>query len=199
MKLTARFNRAMQFALTAHSGQLRKGTRIPYTAHLLTVAGIVLDYGGDNNAAMAALLHDCIEDCGVSARRIRKLFGRKVADIVVACSDSLEKDPSRKLPWKIRKETYLAHLKTASRPELLVSAADKLHNSQSILRDFRRHGNEVWKRFHASKSETFWYYDSLVKIFRVRGCHLMLVDELARTVAELRRLAWAKSWNGGCS
>jgi (p)ppGpp synthase/HD superfamily hydrolase len=181
----------MRFALNAHEGQVRKGTRIPYASHLLAVAGIVLDYGGDNDEAIAALLHDCIEDCGVSPKRIQKLFGRKVMEVVVASSDSMERDPSRKPPWRTRKESYLEHLRTASGSVLLVSAADKLHNAQSILKGYRRHGEDLWKRFHATKSDTFWYYDSLVKIIRARGRHRALAEELARTVAELRKLAWA--------
>jgi (p)ppGpp synthase/HD superfamily hydrolase len=181
----------MRFALNAHAGQVRKGSRIPYAAHLLAVAGIVLDYGGDNDEAIAALLHDCIEDCGVSPKRIQKLFGRKVTEIVVACSDSMERDPSHKPPWQIRKESYLEHLKTASGSVLLVSAADKLHNARSILKDYRRHGEDLWTRFNATKSDTFWYYDSLVKIFRARGRQRALVEELARTVTELRKQAWA--------
>ncbi len=191
MKLSARFHRAIRFALIAHTGQVRKGTRIPYAAHVLAVAGIVLDYGGDNDEATAALLHDCLEDCGVGRKRIQKLFGRSVADIVVACSDSVEQDPSRKAPWQARKEIYLERLKTESPSVLLVSAADKLHNARSILKDYRHEGEDLWRRFHATKSDTFWYYDSLVKTFRARGCHKMLVEELARTVAELRKLAWA--------
>jgi GTP pyrophosphokinase len=180
----------MRFALNAHAGQVRKGTRIPYAAHLLAVAGIVLDYGGNNDEATAALLHDCLEDCGVSQKRIQKLFGMNVTEIVVACSDSMERDPSQKPPWRIRKERYLDHLKTASGSVLLVSAADKLHNARSILKDFRRHGEDVWKRFRATKSDTFWYYDSVVKTLRTRGRHRELVEELARTIAELRKLAW---------
>ncbi len=94
----------MIFALAAHDGQLRKGTQIPYASHLLAVASIFIDYGGDEDEAIAALLHDCIEDCGVGPEEIRARFGDEVADIVVACSDSLEKDPNNKADWRIRKE-----------------------------------------------------------------------------------------------
>ena len=200
MNLTARFGEAVQFALTAHAGQLRKGTPVPYAAHLLAVAGIVLDYGGDEDQAIAALLHDCIEDCGIDAAQIRARFGDAVAGMVVSCSDSMEKDPSRKPPWLARKKAYLEHLQTADGPALLVSTADKLHNARSILRDFRKMGDRVWERFKASKEETLWYYDALVRIFQAKGAHKMLADELSRTVADLRGLAQAPpsaDCNGG--
>ena len=186
MKLTTEFEDALRFALAAHSGKLRKGTQIPYASHLLAVASIVLDYGGNECQAMAALLHDTIEDCGVDPGELRRRFGAEVADIVVACSDSLEKDPLQKAPWGARKEAYIKHMKTASPPVQLVSAADKLHNIRSIAKDFREVGNGIWERFNASREEILWYYDALVEIFRQSGNHKMLVEELARVVAELR-------------
>ncbi len=189
MKLSPLFEAALQVALAAHKNHLRKGTQVPYASHLLAVASIVLDYGGDEDEAIAALLHDSVEDRGVDPEDIRQRFGDKVANIVVACSDSLEKDPNNKADWRKRKEAYLEHLETAPSPVLLVSAADKLHNVRSIAKDFLEVGHAVWARFKGGKDGTLWYYNSLVEIFRKRGEHRMLVNELARTVAELQRLA----------
>jgi (p)ppGpp synthase/HD superfamily hydrolase len=189
LQLTKRFEDALIFALAAHAGQLRKGTEIPYASHLLAVASIVIDYGGNEDEAIAALLHDCVEDRGVDPGQIRACFGDEVADIVVACSDSLEKDPRHKADWRVRKEAYLKHLKTDSPPMLLVSAADKLHNVRSIMKDFLEIGDTVWEHFKGGKDGSLWYYESLVEIFKERGEHRRLVDELARAVAELHRLA----------
>lgn len=201
MHLTKRFKKALIFALAAHKGHLRKGTKIPYASHLLAVASIVIDYGGNENEAIAALLHDCVEDCGVVPKQIRAIFGGEVANIVVACSDSLEKDPRHKPDWRPRKEAYLKHLKTAPPPVLLVSAADKLHNVRSIVKDLLEIGHKVWARFNGGEKGTLWYYKILVKVFKKRGEHRMLVDELARTVAELQRLAASTQVNsrGGIS
>jgi (p)ppGpp synthase/HD superfamily hydrolase len=189
LHLTKRFEDALIFALAAHDGQFRKGTEIPYASHLLAVASIVMDYGGEEDEAIAALLHDCVEDRGVRPEEIRARFGKEVTSIVVACSDSLEEDPDDKPDWRPRKEAYLEHLKTAPPPVLLVSAADKLHNVRSIVKDFLEIGHAVWTRFKGGKDGSLWYYESLVKIFKARGEHRTLVDELARTVAELQRLA----------
>lgn len=189
MKLSPLFEEALQLALAVHKNQLRKGTRVPYVSHLLAVASIVLDYGGDEDEAIAALLHDSVEDCSVDPEQIRRRFGDKPANIVVACSDSLEKNPAKKPDWRPRKEAYLGHLKTAPSTVLLVSAADKLHNARSIVKDFLEVGHKVWARFKGGKDGSLWYYNSLVAILQKRGEHRMLVDELARTVAELQRLA----------
>jgi (p)ppGpp synthase/HD superfamily hydrolase len=189
MKLSPLFEEALQFALAAHRDHLRKGTQVPYVSHLLAVASVVLDYGGDEHEAIAALLHDSVEDRGVDPEDIRRRFGDRVANIVVACSDSVEKDPNKKADWRLRKETYLRHLETAPSPVLLVSAADKLHNARSIIKDFMDVGQKIWKRFKGGKDGSLWYYSSIVEILKKRGEHRLLVDELARTVAELQRLA----------
>ena len=189
MILSPLFEEAMRFALTAHKGHLRKGTQVPYASHLLAVASIMLDYGGDEDEAIAALLHDSVEDCGVEPEEIRRRFGDKAGNIVVACSDSLERDPTKKADHRLRKKAYLEHLKTVPRPVLLVSAADKLHNARSIVKDLLEVGHAVWARFKGGKEGTLLYYASLVEILQNRGEHRTLVDELARTVAELQRLA----------
>jgi (p)ppGpp synthase/HD superfamily hydrolase len=185
MDLSLRFGKAIQFVLDAHKGHLRKGTEIPYVSHLLAVASIVLDYGGGEDEAIAALLHDVVEDRGVEVGEIRKQFGNKAAEIVAACSDSFEKNPENKPDWRVRKEAYLKHLKMAASDVLLVSAADKLHNVRSIVKDFREIGNKVWERFNGGKDGTLWYYTSLVKTLRASGEHKMLVEEFARCVSTL--------------
>lgn len=188
MQLTKRFEDALAFALSVHRGQYRKGTRIPYASHLLAVSAIVLDYGGDEDEAIAALLHDSIEDGGVDPAGLSARFGSRVAEIVLACSDSLVKDPLRKAPWHERKENYLEHMKTAPASVLLVSIADKLHNIRTIVKDLHEIGDEVWNRFHAGKDDSLWYYDSLEEIFRARGFHSLLVDEFAHAMDEVWRL-----------
>jgi (p)ppGpp synthase/HD superfamily hydrolase len=192
MHLTKRFEDALVFASHVHTDQLRKGTEIPYVAHLLSVAALVLEQGGGEDEAIAALLHDAVEDRGVEVNDIRARFGAEVARIVEACSDSFEKDPNNKLPWKTRKDDYLRRLPAEPRSALLVSAADKLHNARTILADHRRVGEKVWARFKASKNEILWYYDSLVSIFKTVDCPGNLVEELERVVAELKRISDAE-------
>lgn len=184
---TRRFGDALAFAAEKHAGQLRKGTRIPYISHPLAVASLVLEHGGGEDEAIAALLHDVPEDCGGRAAldEIRRKFGKTVARIVEGCTDTFDKP---KPPWKHRKAKYLAHLATASKSVLLVSAADKVHNARSILSDYREHGEKLWERFNAGRDGQLWYYRQLIKAFRARGSS-PLVDELDRVVTELERLA----------
>jgi (p)ppGpp synthase/HD superfamily hydrolase len=140
--LGRRFERALLFATRKHAGQTRKGTTVPYVAHLLSVAGLVLEAGGDEDLAIAALLHDVVEDCGGAPmlREIRRRFGQRVAHVVEGCTDS-DLDP--KPPWRQRKQDYLKHLRTADADVRLVSAADKLHNTRSVLTDYRQIGERV--------------------------------------------------------
>ncbi len=184
MALTARFERALTFAAQLHVDQVRKGTDIPYMAHLLGVASLVLEYGGGEDEAIAALLHDAVEDQGGPATRarIQALFRRTVADIVDGCTDT---DETPKPPWRARKEAYLAHLPTAAPAVLLVSAADKLYNATSILRASREVGADVWSRFSAGRGEQLWYYRALVTAFRTAGAPAPLVDELDLVMTEL--------------
>jgi len=188
-QLGARFDEALAFAARLHRDQLRKGTEIPYVSHLLAVAGIALENGANEDEAIAALLHDAVEDQGGAPTlvEIRRRFGEAVADIVAGCTDT---DEVPKPPWRGRKEAYVAHVASASPSVRLVSAADKLHNARSILADYRRHGERIWKRFAGGREGTLWYYRALVDAFRTHG-ETPLVDELARTVAELERLAAA--------
>jgi (p)ppGpp synthase/HD superfamily hydrolase len=189
MRLTKRFEDALVFACHVHTSQLRKGTDIPYIAHLLSVSALVLEHGGGEDEAVAALLHDAVEDRGVEVDDIRARFGDEVANIVEACSDSFEKDPNHKPPWKIRKERYLHHLAAKSRGALLVSAADKLHNARAILSDRYQVGEELWGRFNAGQREILWYYDSLVSEFKKADFLKPLAEDLERVVAELKQVS----------
>jgi GTP pyrophosphokinase len=160
---TARFESALAFAHRVHQGQRRKGTGIPYVAHVLGVAVLALEYGATEDEAIGALLHDAAEDGGGEAMlaEIRAQFGDEVADIVLGCSDSLTADPADKAPWRERKEAYLGHLETASPSVCLVSAADKLHNVRAIRRAYRADGDQVWERFQGRRDGTLWYYEAV--------------------------------------
>jgi (p)ppGpp synthase/HD superfamily hydrolase len=190
MVLSERFEEALRFAIRLHAKQIRKGTTIPYVAHLLSVAGIAIEYGADEDEAIAALLHDAIEDQGGAAIRdeIRQRFGDKVVDIVNGCTDA---EIFPKPPWQARKEAYIAHLRDASPSVRLVSAADKVHNIQTIIKDYRAIGNTLWGRFKGGKEGTLWYYRSLVSTFR-EGGSTPIIEELDRLVTELETLTARK-------
>lgn len=182
-RLSARLTEAFAFALALHRDQARKGTRTPYVAHLLSVAGIVLTHGGDEEEAISALLHDAVEDQGgaPTLAEIRRRFGDRVATIVDECSDA---DTQPKPPWRERKEAYLARLPAESASARLVSAADKLDNARAILADYRGIGHRLWARFQGGRDGTLWYYRSLADIFSTVGPP-GLASELNRVVAEL--------------
>jgi (p)ppGpp synthase/HD superfamily hydrolase len=188
-RLGVEFQAALAYAVTAHAGQMRKGTEIPYVSHLLAVCALVLEAGGSEIQAIAALLHDAPEDCGGQPRLddIRHRFGDKVGDIVEACSDSLVENPAEKAPWKERKRKYLEHLRDVDSDVLLVSAADKLHNARAILQDLTNHGPSVWDRFNAGRHDQLWYYRELANVFQSRDAPY--ADLFGRTVAELKRAA----------
>jgi (p)ppGpp synthase/HD superfamily hydrolase len=162
--LTSRFDEAYAYAARLHADQARKGTNIPYLSHLLAVASLVLEDGGSEDEAIAALLHDAVEDQGgqETLAEIRNLFGGRVAGI--------------------------ARIRQASSEVRRVSMADKLHNARSILRDYRVLGEGLWERFNAGKDDQLWYYRELVKAFREEGQSPM-VDELNQVVSELEQLA----------
>jgi GTP pyrophosphokinase len=191
-KLSHRFSLALTGAARLHGAQVRKGTDIPYIAHLLAVTSIALEYGATEDEAIAAVLHDVIEDIppGLGAdwarRWIRAEFGQAVLDIVEACTDA---DVQPKPAWRERKARYLQHLASASQSVVLVSAADKLHNARSILRDYRQVGERLWDRFNADagKGGTIGYYRELVRIFTLTGYHRDLVRELDGIVADIER------------
>jgi GTP pyrophosphokinase len=184
-----RLAEAVAAAVRIHGAQLRKGTTIPYLSHLLGACSIALDYGANEDEAIAALLHDAIEDGEPTevARQIVWSFGEEVGRIVEGCSDS---DTHPKPPWPERKEAYLVRLASEDRSVLLVSASDKLHNARSIVRDVRAVGEAVWDRFNASKDDTLRYYRRLVAAYRANPAHTpALIAELDRTVTEMEVLA----------
>jgi (p)ppGpp synthase/HD superfamily hydrolase len=182
LPLGPRFVEALAYAARVHEGQPRKGTEVPYVSHVLGVCAIVLEEGGGEDEAIAALLHDAVEDGGglPVLEDIRRRFGERVADIVLACTDT---DETPKPPWKRRKEHYIAHLRTAGRDSRRVSCADKLYNARSILRDYRNEREELWNRFNASSDEVLWYYRELVEVFRPDGTPL--ARELERVVGQI--------------
>jgi (p)ppGpp synthase/HD superfamily hydrolase len=186
--LTWRFDAALQFASALHHQQPRKGVPIPYIAHVMSVCGLVLEAGGDEDQAIAALLHDAVEDQGglPTLDTIRHVFGDRVANTVESCSDSTSSNPNEKLPWRVRKDKYLDHLRSANGDALLVSAADKLHNARAILSDFRIFGERLWLRFNASREDLLWYYGALAETLGQTAAPRVLVNELGRVVKELK-------------
>jgi (p)ppGpp synthase/HD superfamily hydrolase len=181
--------RAFQFAAERHARQTRKASTIPYIAHLMGVASLVLEAGGDEDLAIAALLHDVVEDCGGAPmlKEVRRRFGKRVAHVVEGCTDS---DADPKPPWRERKENYLRHLKQADAGTRLVSAADKLNNIRSILTDYREIGESVWARFSGGREGTLWYYRALRDEFR-RGKENRIVREYDLALDELEVVAQA--------
>jgi len=187
VRLGPRFLRAFQFAAEKHSGQTRKASTIPYIAHLMGVASLVLEAGGDEDLAIAALLHDVVEDCGGAPmlKEVRRRFGSRVAKVVDGCTDA---DTYPKAPWRERKENYIAHLKRADADTRLVSAADKLNNVRSIVSDYRAIGESVWSRFNGGREGTLWYYRTLRDEF-LRHKRNRITRELELAVTDLMLLA----------
>ncbi len=185
--LSRRFDAAYQLASDLHRHQARKGGTTPYMAHLLAVAATVIEYGGDEDTAIAALLHDGVEDQGgrPTLDRIRAEFGPRVADIVMECSDN-EGDP--KPPWQVRKQQFIDSIPTLSPEARLVAIADKIHNVRSTTSEFRRVGHDVWTRFHGRRDGTLWYYREVLTAFR-RTANEPLLQELSRAINELFALA----------
>jgi len=199
--LTDRFARAVDYVRIAHAAQVRKGSNIPYVYHLISVAGLVIEFGGTEDQAIAGLLHDVIEDCGAPHEQmVRAQFGSAVADIVVACTDGTaegkakhEDATARKRDWTARKLKYLAHLADASNETLLVSGCDKLHNARAIVQDMEDPavGSKVFDRFTGGREGTLGYYHSLAAIFSERD--MPIHRALERTVAAMHTLAGATS------
>lgn len=187
--LTNRFIEALGYAAGLHLHQRRKGKGQPYVGHLLGVAAIVIYNGGGEDEAIAALLHDAVEDQGGLPRldEIRQKFGERVAHVVDGCTDSYEVS-GPKHEWGERKRAYIARIANESEDVRLVSAADKLANAREILSDYRAEGDAVFQRFQGRKQGTLWYYRTLVDVFRKAGSS-PLIDELDRVVTELESLA----------
>ena len=192
MLLTERFEEALVYAAQAHAGHVRKGSGAPYVSHLLAVAALALEAGGDEDEVIAALLHDAVEDQGGPTRLadIRARFGDRVADIVDGCTDGWA-DPTTgsKAPWRERKEEHLARLAdpATTRSVCLVVAADKLHNARSLVEEYRVLGEALWDRFNAGGDDILWYQRSAVDALAARG-DVPLADELTRVVDELEAL-----------
>ena len=186
--LSARFLEALTYSANLHAAQVRKGTDVPYVSHLVAVCSLVLEDGGDEDQAIAGLLHDAIEDQprqGKTAKEIARKFGARVLGIVEACTDAMT-HPKR--PWIERKKEYVARARTHSPEARRVSLADKLHNTRSILTDLRQIGDAVWDRFNATPDEILWYYRSLVGVYSEAGPS-RLSDELDLVVTELEQLS----------
>ena len=185
-QLSHRFEQALVCAAQLHKNQVRKGSGIPYVSHLLSVAALVLEDGGDEDEAIAGLLHDAVEDVGSAEIREEILvqFGERVASIVDGCTESCT---IPKPPWRDRKLRYIEQMRGASPSVLRVSMADKLHNARSILADRDREGEAVWDKFKGGKAGTLWFYRSLLEIYRQAGSNF-LVFEIERIVDRLSSL-----------
>jgi (p)ppGpp synthase/HD superfamily hydrolase len=185
--LTERFEKALVYATRLHRDQKRKGSGVPFVSHLLAVCELTLEYGGGEDEAIAALLHDAVEDQGGEVARtdILREFGPVVTEIVDGATDA---DEWPKPPWRPRKEAYIESLRHASRSVRLVVACDKLHNARSMVMDYRIFGEALWSRFSGRREGSLWYYRAMVDVFRA-GAGSPVVDELDRVVTELERLA----------
>jgi (p)ppGpp synthase/HD superfamily hydrolase len=188
--LTARFDEALAFTSQVHRLQARKGGAIPYLAHLLAVTALVLEYGGDEDTAIAALLHDTVEDQGglPMLERVRAAFGSRIAAIVMEVSDN-EGDP--KPPWKKRKQDFIDSIPRLSPEARLIALADKLHNVRSTIAEFRRVGDGVWAHFHGRRDGTLWYYREVLSALKKNPqvTNEPLLEELTRDIKELFTLA----------
>ena len=189
-QLTERYADAVAYAATAHAAQRRKGTDIPYIAHLLAVSGSVLEARGDEDQAIAGLLHDVVEDQGGLPRAddVRARFGDRVAEIVLGCSDSTTEDRERKAPYAERKAAHIAHLREASHDILLVTAADKLHNARAIHTDLLIDGPDMLTRFNGKPDQILAYYLSILDVLESRGTAPVLVVPLRQVVDQIEKL-----------
>jgi (p)ppGpp synthase/HD superfamily hydrolase len=194
--LTERFSAAVEYARQLHT-EYRKGTDVPYMAHLLGVASLVMGEAGERvqvteDMIIAALLHDTVEDHGgmLRLREVEQRFGGNVARIVAALSDTFADDHDKKEGWEERKLGYLERLRSETDDVLLISAADKLYNAKSILDDHRVIGDVVWERFKRGADKQLWYYKELLAIFRAHPTN-KIVDDLERVVRELSALVCA--------
>ena len=191
-----RLHAALDYAADAHSGQSKKGADTPYLAHLLGVCSLVLDHGGTEDQAIAALLHDVIEDAGAHHEaEIDRQFGAAVARIVRDCTDATLDDKAQERcglapldAWRARKERYIAHLATVEADSLLVSGCDKLYNARLIGSDLLLHGPAVFDRFTAGRDGTLWYYQEIGRVLRDRlGPGARLAVELDEAIGRLER------------
>jgi (p)ppGpp synthase/HD superfamily hydrolase len=201
LPISKRFREAVDFTLDLHADHSRKTEGVPYIAHLFSVAALAMEHGADEDVAIAALLHDAVEDRGgrPTLERIRERFGERVARVVEGCTDSDAVDPARKAPWRQRKQRYLEHLREADEAARLVSACDKLHNARCILADLLEQGQQVFLRFNRDEATlerkreaVLWYYRALAAELGRGGVgsgSRRVAGELGRVLAEIERLA----------
>ena len=183
-----RFTDALRLAATVHAHDTRKGTDIPYIAHLMSVASLVMVDGGSEDEAIAALLHDLLEDHpeALSADDLEERFGERVRQLVEACTDTPPGFSGGEKPaWRPRKEAYIAHVRAARPEDLRVSLADKVDNAQAMVNDYRELGELFWNRFSAGREEQFWYYGALVEAYREAGVTSRLLQRLESLVDDL--------------
>ncbi|MEM9925246.1 MAG: HD domain-containing protein [Cyanobacteria bacterium P01_D01_bin.50] len=182
-KLTAKFETALVYAIRLHENQTRKMSGVPYISHLMSVSALVLEAGGNEDEAIAALLHDSVEDRGGSQTReqIRKIFGDEIVAIIDGCTES---DTYPKPPWEERKQKYLENLRHATPSVRRVSLADKLHNARSLLEGRQKFGDETWTKFKGGKEKTLWFYRSLIEVYQQTGSDWM-TSEFTRVASEL--------------
>ena len=187
--LTDRFFTAMAYASDAHKEQVRKSTDIAYISHPFGVASLVIEAGGDEDQAIAGLLHDVAEDCGGEQRltEIAEKFGDRVAHIVRGCSDSLVVEEDKKDPWRDRKEAHIEHLRSSNADVLLVTAADKTHNARAISTDIQSIGNKVWDRFNSDQEQILWYYNSVYKVLLDGGVTSTLLNPLKTAIGIMEK------------
>jgi len=189
--LTERFENALVYCVQLHRNQQRKGKPVPYIAHLLSVSALVLEDGGNEDEAIAALLHDALEDQPdkTSREEIARRFGQQVLSLVNSCTDTpITYQGGIKPPWRQRKEAYLSHLRTGANGAMRVALADKVHNGRELVADYQREGEKVWMRFHAGKGDQLWYYRSLRLAFREGGAGGQLFDTFEKVLSELEQL-----------
>ena len=189
-----KFQEALVFAADVHKGQVKKGTSIPYISHPLAVCALVLEHGGDEEEAIAALLHDILEDHPetVTRERLQEQFGERVLSVVEGCTDTPPNyRGGPKPPWRERKIAYIDRLRREGSAYARVALADKLHSARAILSDYRQLGDQLWSRFNAGKEEQLWYFRSLVGAFADAGAPSQMVEEFNHTVIQLEGLAKA--------
>ena len=187
--LSDRFVNAIDYAMVIHATQVRKGTSVPYLAHLIGVASLVLEAGGDEDLSIAGLLHDAVEDCGGLPRLadVRQRFGDRVATVVLGCSDATDAQSKKQQDYWERKRSYLDHLRSADPAVLLVSLADKVHNARSIVTDIERYGIEVLSKFNGSPQQILNYYRECLEIGLDAGAHEALTTPLLNSVKDISR------------
>jgi len=191
-QISQRLYQALEFTFKLHGQDARKASDVPYLAHLLSVCAMVQQDGGDEDEAIAALLHDALEDKPEETNRqeIRERFGERVVTIIDASIDvPLDYKGGAKPPWRQRKEAYLVHVRSADPRLLRITIADKVDNARAILADYQRLGDRLWERFNAGKKEQLWYYKSCVNAYESAGCQGPLLEELRRLVNQIRTQA----------